>query len=212
MTFLLLLLGLLLFFLVLLLFLPFSYRIRYHLGEEVHYQADLGSPLVGLHAKGAGNNVFRFLFFGVYSRPLSGKESGKRSSGKKQPAAERKTNKTRFPTSLLKREYIKHVVRFSSDLLAMLKPGIFWLNVRAGFVEPEYNGLALAIFYGLASTFREFPVYWETVWEQETLEADGEVAGRFIPAFVLWRILVFLFSHPTLRLLQQMRRQKKATA
>jgi len=98
------------------------------------------------------------------------------------------------------------------DLLVMTKPRIFRVNARVGFVEADLNGMAMAAFYSLKSVFPEFGLHWETVWEEETAEADGEIAGRVIPGTVLWRVLVFLLSRPTLWILQELRRQKKAAA
>ncbi len=211
MTFLLVVFYLLLLLLLLLLFLPLSYGVRFALRENITYRVHGGSALAAFDAEGGESGTSaRFRLLGIPFRIKPGKKEEKKEQ--KKPEKEKKGQRFGFPRFLLKKENLKHILRFCIELLAMLKPRVFRLDVKVGFVEPEYNGLALAAFYSLKTVFPDFGLNWETAWEQEHAEADGEIAGSVVPARVLWHVIVFLLSARTLRMLQELRRRKKAAA
>jgi hypothetical protein len=200
MTVFLVILGFLLLLLALLLFLPLSYSFRFDLGEDIAYRALGGSALFAFVAERRENNtMLRLRLLGIPVRIRPG-EKEKQESDKPEKKKEKKG--AGFPWFILKKETVKHFARFVIELLVMIKPRVFRVNARVGFVEPDLNGMAMALIYSLRSVFPEFGLHWETAWEEETAEADGEIAGHIMPAAVLWRALVFLFSRPTLRILR----------
>lgn len=203
------LVGGILFLGVLILILPFTYSVRFALGDDVAYRVFVGSILLALTAERADEGVtsvrLRLLSLPFISVGRKGKNKKKESDN-----ADRKDKRSGFPWYLLNRETLKHISGLFVDLVSMLKPKIFQVNARVGFVEPDYNGFVLAFISTAKALYPGFPLRWDVVWEQEQAEADGEIAGRVILATMFWRVVVFIFSWQTMQLLLQWRRQKKS--
>lgn len=194
----------------LLLLLPLSYSFRFSLGKHIAYRALGGSALLALLAERRdGITTFRWRLLGIPIQMRPGQKERRASSGSERI---RKPKKSGFSWSLLNGETVKHFAGLLMDLLALIKPRVFRISARVGFAEPDLNGSALAAFYSLKSAFPGIGLHWQTEWGEETAEAEGEIAGQVIPGAVLWRLLVFILSRPTLRVFRELRRQKKRAA
>ena len=191
---------------VLVLFLPLSYSIRAEYKEVLSYSVSLGSPLFRFRSKRYGEATKTHLL--ILGLPIEKKQRLDRIEKEKKPKTKKKRQS--MPWALLTRENLRHIFKLVADLLAMIRPRYLMFNARVGLAEPDLNGWLLAAYYSLQSLYAEFPLRWESVWDEECVEVEGAVDGSFIPAVLLWRLVVFIASRKTIRILWAMRRKKVA--
>ncbi len=203
----------------LLLFLPLSYSLSAAYKEAPAYLVCLGSPLFRFVKERRGEEIKTRLVIMGY--PLEKKLEKKRrpwGRRKKKSREDRAKAKSRWllqVRTLLTRENVNHVWRFVSKLLATVKPRHLMLKGRVGLDEPELNAWLLAVYYALKSLYAEIPLQWEPVWDDECVELEGAVEGRFIPVVLLFRLALFMASRKTIRILWEIyriRRRRKKVA
>jgi len=196
---------------------PFKYKIEYSYQEKLEYQIAAGSPVFSYKAKNiSGEQESSMRIFGI---PLSA-EGKKREKKERSPRPDKKTKKTSkslpeklksiYQDDLFSRKNFWHIYGLLRDILTLLKPKYYNINITAGLPEPDLNGLLLAFYYSLKSSRSEFPVSLKVNWEREVIETRGIISGAVLPLRLIGQLLCFLLSPTTLKLLWQLRRQQKS--
>ena len=203
----------------LLLFLPLSYSLSGVYKEAPAYLVCVGSPLFRFVKERRGEETkTRLVIMGLPLEKKLGKKRRPGGRGKKKSHEDRALAKSRWllqVRALLTRGNVNHVWRFVAKLLATVKPRHLMLKGRVGLDEPELNAWLLAVYYALKSLYAEIPLQWEPVWDDECVELEGAVEGRFIPVVLLFRLALFMASRKTIRILWEIyriRRRRKKVA
>ncbi len=134
------------------------------------------------------------------SKKEKGKEKKKSSKSKKKFIKNIKENFSDF-SSFINRENFEHIFSFVIDLLKELKPRGYNLFLAICFSDPYYNGLVLAYYYSIKSTFKLNDLEIEVSWDQPKFEVDSELMGELIPLNLLFLTFKFIFSPKSIRLI-----------
>ncbi len=196
---------------------PFKYKIEYTYQEKLNYQITAGSPIFSYKINNiSGQQESKMRIFGI---PLSS-DRKKTEEEDRSPRPEKETEKTSksipgklksiYQIDLFNRKNFSHVYGLLRNLLSLIKPKYYNIDITAGLPEPDLNGLLLAFFYSLKSSRSEFPVSLKINWEREVIETWGIISGSVVPLQLIGQLLCFLFSPTTLKLLWQLRRQQKS--
>jgi len=139
------------------------------------------------------------------------KEKKKSSKTKKKIIKNFKENFSDF-SSFINRENFKHIFGFIITLLKKLKTKEFYLFLDLCFSDPYYNGIILAYYYSIKSTFNLNNFKLQVSWEEPKFEADSEIMGEIIPFTLLLTIFKFIFSPKSIRLIFNIIKSKNKSA
>ncbi|MBU9714920.1 hypothetical protein [Evansella tamaricis] len=202
------------------LLIPYHYRIglqvqnhnltvHFGLGKIVRFHLNLG--MLDHFTK------IRLKFFGINVMPKESNKLKKREKGEKSETTEKKEKKEKKSMSLSFRESISLITkdliitafRFLDDVITIFKPKTFSLYSKIGFYEPDYTGYLLALNYSLKDKYSSEKIRFIPVWDEEYIEMDLKLSGRFFLIAILYRTLQFLFSRSMRKLWKQWRTIKK---
>ena len=118
----------------------------------------------------------------------------------------------RILKKLLQKDLILHVVRFLKDLVGILRPKVLMIKGKVGFYEPHHTAWFQAILSTIsgANIFTNLDI--DTVWDDEHFEGELIIKGQLAPIVILFRLLKFLISKNTLKIIRiifKARKKKK---
>jgi len=120
----------------------------------------------------------------------------------KEKQANKDNGNAHILEKLFQKDIILHVLGFLKDLFGILKPKIFMLKGKIGFYEPHHTAWLQAI----VSTISELNIFTnidiDTVWDDEHFEGELKVAGQLAVIVVFFRLLKFLISKHTLKVIK----------
>lgn len=217
-------------FVLLLLFLcwPFAYSFKgsFHTDGDLSYHFYCGSPVFFLSRKFSNQKrITQISILGLKVKDIS-HEANKHKTNSQESAQlrdgrESKIEKEKHTDSKRKqagwaffkrnftRENIEYLMVFLKDIFSYFRPRSGELSCRIGLSDPCYNGMILGWYHGISSHYFSLPLSLDVVWEEEVIETHGRFSGRFIPAFVFWRIIRFLLSVRMMRIFWDWHRYKR---
>lgn len=119
---------------------------------------------------------------------------------KKKDKLKKKSSKSKFPLKIITKNNILHILRFIKKLLKYLIPKKFKINLTIGTDQPDLNGYILAYYYSLIGTYPNIPLTIDINWQESTFKSDGYLKGYIIPIELIFKILLFVFSIPTIKI------------
>jgi len=112
-------------------------------------------------------------------------------------------------TSLFQKDIILHALRFLKDLIHILKPKVLIIKGKIGFYEPHHTAWLQA----MVSTISELNIlknlHIDPVWDDEHFEGELTVKGQLAPIVIIFRLLKFLISKNTLKIIKIIIRARK---
>jgi hypothetical protein len=113
---------------------------------------------------------------------------------------------------LFQKDIIFHVLGFLKDLIGILKPKTLMLKGKIGFYEPHHTAWLQAIVSTVSALNIFTNLNIDTVWDDEHFEGELIVEGKLAVIVLLFRMLKFIISRNTLKVIQiiiKARKKKK---
>jgi len=111
--------------------------------------------------------------------------------------------------NLFQKDIILHVLRFLKDMVGILKPKVFIIKGKVGLYEPHHT----AWLHTIVSILSELNIFTkldiETVWSDEHFEGEVIVKGHLAAVALLFRLLKFLITKNTLKVIKVIIRARK---
>ena len=225
MIILLFILYLFLFILLLALFflsIPYKYLFYYSYTENLNFKMSVSTFFLSLvyikEEQKESTYIKIFSFKKEFEKKSSEKESEekkikdkiKNAVKKNAKKEKKKKKKSGIPFSIIRYENIKHIFQLLIDLLKMILPKHLRLYFLIGLEEPHLNGWLIASYYSLKGIYPKLPINMDIDWEKETYESNGELSGYIIPIQIIFRVLTFIFSVKTLKILWKVFKYKRS--
>ncbi len=137
----------------------------------------------------------------------------KKEKNKEEKKEKKQSKNLSFPAvyRCLERELIGSVMVLLGDLLRILKPKRVVIKGKLGFAEPHLNGWLAAITNMLEQCCEVMKLNIEPVWEEEHYEGTFTIEGAVAICVLLFRLARFMLTRRTLKFLNQLRKEKKAS-
>lgn len=110
---------------------------------------------------------------------------------------------------LMNKQLMESFIQVIADIIKILAPKTFWFYTKVGFYEPHYTSIAYGIGSVIKGLVKSYNIDIIPIWDDEYLEVDTELSGRFVLAIIIYRLIKFLLSKPTRTLWKQWRKLKK---
>lgn len=166
--------------------------------------------LAKLNIFGFSINIDPEITKGKKAKPKNGKDKEK---SQKEVKKREKSSKAKAGTSLFKnlfqRDIIFHVLYLLRDLVGILKPRVLMIKGRIGFYEPHHTAWLQAIVSTLSglNIFTKLDI--DTIWDDEHFEGELIIKGHLAIIVVLFRLLKFLISKNTLKIIRIIIRERQ---
>jgi hypothetical protein len=89
---------------------------------------------------------------------------------------------------------LKRCLRFIAAVWKKIKPRHLTVDACIGCSEPHYTGWVMAAAAILQADNKHFSIHIEGNWLEPGIDGEILVAGKFIPAAILWQVLMLLAS------------------
>lgn len=106
-------------------------------------------------------------------------------------------------------EDLRLVLRLVVELLETLKPRVWHADLLVGFIEPEYNGVLLAVYHTWKGLDPRLPCRLAADWQREVVEFSGAAAGRVSLGSLAARVCKHLLSRRGRRLVVRLIRERR---
>lgn len=142
------------------------------------------------------------------SKIMKDKEKSQKEIKKKKKSNKGKEGASLFK-NLFQRDIIFHILYLLRDMVGILKPRVLTIKGRIGFYEPHHTAWLQAIVSTLSglNVFTKLDI--ETVWEDEHFEGELIIKGHLAIIVVLLKLLKFLVSKNTLKVIGIIIRERK---
>ena len=196
---------------------PLSYMFSFEYQDNFQYIIKIKTSFLKYQSSHYNDSSKTFISIFNYTREIQkkssdtetekNKEKEKKKKDKSKPEKPKKSKKNIL--KLINKENIKHILYFIKHIYQLIKPDIFNLNLSGSFSDPYYNGLILAFYYSLKGFYSDLPIKVDISWQKEVMEAQGRIEGNIIPVYLLVRLLLFIFSLTTLKIIWQIFKNRK---
>jgi len=226
MIILLFILYLFLFILLLALFflsIPYKYLLYYSYTENLNFKMSISTFFFSFAYSKTGQKESTYIKVFSFKKEFEKKSAKKDSEENKIKAKiketvkekakkekKKKKKKSGIPFSIIRYENIKHIFQLLIDLLKMILPKHLKLYFLIGLEEPHLNGWLIASYYSLKGIYPKLPITMDIDWEKETYKSNGELSGFIIPIQLIFRILIFIFSVKTIKILWKVFKYKRS--
>ena len=133
-------------------------------------------------------------------------EKQKNNSDKTKPV---KKDRGLHVVKNLELEFIKEVISTAIDIINIVRPKFMRISGKIGFDEPHYTAWVLAVTSSLSPLIKSLTVDVSLVWEEEYLEFDAELAGRFVVFAILWKAIQLMLAKPTRKFWRKTKKKPK---
>ncbi len=183
--------------LLLLLLIPVNYNLRLLYNEEIHGIISINLGFIYFNFN-SNPLLLRIKLFGInlYSGTPQNKKPKITAEGKK---AEHKAEEKKSPNSFnikpfLSKKFLKSSLNLLVDLFNLIKPIKTKISGCIGLPEPHETALLVAAMAATAPLIAGIEIDLEPVWDDEHIELDMQVIGKFIPVILILKLIKFLFQ------------------
>ncbi|MBS3969045.1 MAG: hypothetical protein KGZ94_02885 [Clostridia bacterium] len=166
--------------------------------------------LAKLNVFGFSINIDSEITKGKKAKPKNrkDKEKSQREVRKREKSSKGKGGTSLFK-NLFQRDIIFHVLYLLRDLVGILKPRVLMIKGRIGFYEPHHTAWLQAIVSTLSglNIFTKLDI--DTIWDDEHFEGELIIKGHLAIIVVLFRLLKFLISKNTLKIIRIIIRERQ---
>ncbi|KJS81664.1 MAG: hypothetical protein JM58_16450 [Peptococcaceae bacterium BICA1-8] len=194
--------------LILLLFIPISYKLLVGYKEKLYLHTEIKGEklyLFNISCK-EGSTSFHPSFLG-FPLKLNGRKVNKKEKTSSPKKANVKTSH-RFRDILDNSDLLKSAFHTGIEIINIIKPKILIFNGTVGFADPYNTGMMLGIMAVLNSINEAYTINVTPLWEEEYLEGEIHIAGKFILAIILFKIIKLLLSKPSIKYWRYLRKNK----
>ncbi|NLV22646.1 MAG: hypothetical protein GXY49_11795 [Syntrophomonadaceae bacterium] len=133
----------------------------------------------------------------IFNRPVVFRSKKKSSSSARRASSAR--DKQKSSPSLLREAIgdsalLKRSLKFIAAVWKKAKPRHLNVDACIGCSEPHYTGWMMAAAAMLQADNSCYTIHIESNWLEPCLDGEIHLAGKFIPAVILWQVLKFLAS------------------
>jgi hypothetical protein len=200
---------------------PYKYLLYYSYTENLYFKMSISTFFFSFAYSKEEQKESTYIKVFSFKKEFEKKSSEKETEDKKlkdkikekvkkKSKKEKKKKKSGIPFSIIRYENIKHIFQLLIDLLKMIIPKHLRLYFLIGLEEPHLNGWLIASYYSLKGIYPKLPINIDIDWEKENYESNGELSGYIIPIQLVARILVFIFSVKTIKILWKVFKYKRS--
>ncbi|KJS22886.1 MAG: hypothetical protein VR72_03750 [Clostridiaceae bacterium BRH_c20a] len=193
---------------ILLLFIPISYKLLVGYKEKMYLHTQIESEKLYQfnirYKQGSINFSPSILGFSFTFDTQKENKKEKTSSSKKNSA---KTTH-RFRDILDNSDLLKSAFHTVIAIINIVKPKELVFNGSVGFADPYNTGMLLGMVAVLDSMNEAFIINVTPLWDEEYFEGEIHLAGRFVLAIILFKIIKLLLSRPSIKFWRYLRKNK----
>jgi len=194
-------------FILFLLIIPYKYSYQFVYDNGLTYIITIKTYLFIYVKEKNQNLIHKYIKILGYKKILKGKKRKKEIE--KVVDEQKKEKKSEFPLSIITKKNIMHLLRFIKDIINMIRPNSLKIKTIIGCEDPYHNGLLIAYYYSLKNTCPKLPINLSINWQQKKLHTEGIISGYILPIQILLKLLTFIFSIRTLKVVWKVIKYKR---
>lgn len=195
------LIALFIIFLIILFFLiiPYKYSYQFVYDNGLSYIITIKTyPFVYVKTK-KNNLIQKYIKICGYQKTLKNKKEKKQIDDVVDEQKEEK--KFDFPLNIITKNNIIHIIIFVKDIINLIRPDSLNIKTIIGCQDPYHNGILIAYYYSFKNAYPKLPINLSINWKQKYFHSEGIISGYILPIQILLRLLTFIFSIRTLKVL-----------
>lgn len=196
--------------LILILIVPFQYKLAGSKEEEyelVGYLSWLGGG-IGVGFKANSQEGANFLLKILGSSWLLPYTPKKQRAAEQEESPKAKSASHVFKRYVIKRNFLEHAYIVLKQFLSYLKPQFLEAEGSIGFEDPYYTGLFCTVWYPVTALFQQANLAIKPIFEEACLNGSFRIEGKFVLGVISLFLLKLLRPLPLLKIMKELKEEK----
>ncbi|MDP4146193.1 MAG: DUF2953 domain-containing protein [Bacillota bacterium] len=199
--------------LILLLIIPFGYRFRGAIKDEIMGEANIIWFFNFFRVRIFKEEKMKFSLFiagkGIITREISDEKKKQKAKKYKDKKDKKQKEDKESLKEVFKRDFFKNIFRYVKDIINIIRPKYVSIKGIYGFEDPSITGMLCGIVPLISPLIKRGGIKLQPVFEDEIMDIEAEVYGRITIILLVWRTLKLVFSKPIRKIIFKKRKKSE---